>query len=210
MTGTLVPTRLFRIGRPLALTRPGTRWPDAGPPAVLVIPRGGPLCEPRLMVLGDGPPHCVPGPLDFADVHVTAVHTGRPRRRTTDAAQVADVLLDGSAGPPGRLGALLERYPGCNVAAGAGPRGHAAAIRAAGDGFKLFTTSGHYEAPWAAIAGSFLYGWTAAGLAADELCHAVLIIGALAVPGRSGAGDLLVAGRVRLRASGLIDGGSAS
>jgi hypothetical protein len=214
MSGTLVPTRLFRLGRPLDLTRPGARWPDAGPPAVLVIPRGGPLREPRLMVLGDGPVRSEgePGPLDFADVHVTAVHTGGVRRHRRDRpgrdrAEVADVLLDGCGGPPGRLRALLERYPGCYVATGTGLCGPAAAIRDAdprGSGFRLFTTSGGdgTHALWTAIAGSFLYAWSAAGLAPDELCRAVLITGGLAVPDRGGRWTLLVAGGVRWHAAG--------
>ena len=201
MTGALVSTRLFRIDRSLALTRQGTRHPDGRPPAVLVIPRGGPLREPRLMVLGDGPVHGgAPGPLDFADVHVTAVHR-------THAAEVADVLVDGLPGPPGRLAALLERYPGCHVAAGAGPCGHTVAVRdagASGTGFRLFTLScgEGVRGPWAAIAGSFLYGWAAAGLATGELCRSVLIIGGLGVPERGGTGELLVSGGVQVRAAG--------
>ncbi|XVQ10270.1 hypothetical protein ACQP1W_48490 [Spirillospora sp. CA-255316] len=214
MSGELVVAQLFRLNRALTLTRRPTpsgcvaaagHAPHAA--AVLVIPRGGRLREPRLMLVGERPARAAvrPGPLDFADVHVID-RCGDPAGR-----EVADVLLDGPSFTPRRLGELLERYPGCGVAAGAGPRGHLAAIRAEG-GVHLVeasvapeasTRTGTDAAAWAAIGGSFLYCWSLSGLGLGELHRSVLITGELAVPRGGPAGCLAVTGRVRVRVDGL-------
>ncbi|MFC5754351.1 hypothetical protein [Actinomadura rugatobispora] len=213
MNGELVVAQLFRLDRALALTRrraPSGHRPAAGnrAAAVLVIPRGGRLREPRLMLLGERPVRAAarPGALDFADVHAVDRH-GDPAGR-----EVADVLFDGPFFTPRRLVELLERYPGCGAAAGTGPRGHLAALRTGSGGVQLVeafvapeTSSGTAAAAWPAIGGSFLHCWSLSGLGLGELHHSVLITGELAVPRGGPAGCLAVTGRVRVRVDGVGD-----
>ncbi|HEX2316203.1 MAG TPA: hypothetical protein VHJ17_20855 [Thermomonospora sp.] len=193
----LVLTRLHRLRRPLCLTRGHA----GGDPAVLVIPRGGRLREPRLAVVtalcpwasAGGNAHVVARFDDFAD---------RDRR------ELADVLV-GQATRPSRSPAertlrVLAHYPGCAVAVGRSPSGCLAALR---DG-PLVGISGPVAPPWPAVYGSFLHCWTTEGLALDDLARAVVIVGRLPVDGPPA---LAVAGRARLGpATPAITGRAAS
>jgi hypothetical protein len=100
------------------------------------------------------------------------------------------------------------------VAAGAGSRGHLAAVRTEGGVHlvKAFVApeasagAGAGAAVWTAIGGSFLYCWSLSGLGLGELHRSVLITGELVVPPGGPAGCLAVTGRVRVRVDGLWDG----
>ncbi len=217
--GGLVVTRLFALDRVLCLTRPDGGG-ESGSPAVLTIPRGGRPHEPRLLLFGEqdardtarlGVPLCT-------DAHVVADCDGRHGRRRdagpdpragTDRRDLADVLVDRVLHVPfglrDRLRRTLDRYPGCSVAVGRRPRGHLVVTR---DG-SVVSTRGPSSADelWAPICGSFLYCWTAAGLAVAELPRTVLVVGRFRASAGAGPGYLETVGRVQVTA--LPDGHDA-
>ncbi|MBE1535875.1 hypothetical protein [Actinomadura algeriensis] len=191
-------TRLCRLGRVLGLAR-GPR--PGGTPAVLVIPRGGRLHAPRLVLFGgpDAPAPHVPGSPAPADAH-TVAHLdglgGAARRES------ADVLVGRAPRPPfgaARLRRVLERHPGCGVAVAAGRDGPTAALRG-GETVRAHGTA----APWpcaegpvgAGPFGSLLFAWTAAGLTVGDLAGAVVIAGTLGARDLGRSGALHVSGRI--------------
>jgi hypothetical protein len=210
MPGELVATRLFALERVLCLTRPHGGH-ETGSPAVLTIPRGGRPHEPRLLLFGErcgqdaarlGVPLCT-------DTHVVVYRDGRRGRRRNggpgpgadaDRRELADVLVDralhASFGLRDRLRRTLDRYPGCSVAVGRRPGGQ---LAVAWDGSVVSTRcpSSTYEV-WAPICGSFLYCWTAAGLAVAELSRTLLVVGRFVTSCGAGPGCLETMGRVQV------------
>ncbi|QFG26503.1 hypothetical protein [Actinomadura sp. WMMB 499] len=197
-------TRLCRLGRVLGLAReprPG------GTPAVLVIPRGGRLRAPRLVLFG-GPgapaPH-VPGSPAAADAH-TVAHLDAPAAAARR--ESADVLVGRALRPPfgtGRLRRVLERYPGCGVAVAAGRGGPAAALRGGGT-VRACGSAASWpcaEGPvGAGPFGSLLFAWTSAGLTVADLAGAVVIAGTLGASDRGRPGPLHVSGRISVVPAG--------
>ncbi|TDB92856.1 hypothetical protein [Actinomadura sp. 7K534] len=193
----LVVTRLYTLERVLCLTRPGDGG-AAGIPAVLTIPRGGHPREPRLVLLGDRglPAASRLGPPAVVDCHVVA-----SRGTTADRWDLADVLVDRPARVPvglaDRLAGRLHRHPGAGVAVAARPGGHLAVTRD-GAAVTMRGSPGTGEV-WDPNCGSFLYCWSAAGLAVAELARALLLVGRYTARG-TGPGSLETAGRVEVTA----------
>ncbi|GAA4136116.1 hypothetical protein [Actinomadura keratinilytica] len=190
-----VVTRLFALDRVLCLAR-ATGAASEGAPAVLTIPRGGSVREPRLLVFGDRDASRPGIPL-FTDAHVVA-------RYDHDAdegrLEVADVLigpdLRAPFRPERRLRRTLQRYPGCGVAVRRWYRGLLAAAR---DGSVVATRgSCGADAVWAPICGSFLYSWAAAGLSLAELPRMLLVVGRITAADAGRPGTLETMGRVQV------------
>ncbi|TDE20823.1 hypothetical protein [Actinomadura sp. 6K520] len=204
MSERLVVTRLHTLERVLCLTRPGDGG-AAGVPAVLTIPRGGHPREPRLVLLGDRdvPAAARLGPPAVVDSHVVAScrTTAAGGRAGADRRDLADVLVDRPARVPvglaDRLAGRLHRHPGAAVVVAARPGGHLAVTRD-GAAVAMRGSPGTGEV-WAPNCGSFLYCWSAAGLAVAELARALLLVGRYTARG-TGPGSLETAGRVRVTA----------
>ncbi|MEU9890714.1 hypothetical protein [Sphaerisporangium sp. NPDC051011] len=214
----LVEIRLFRLERALRLTRPpssaGTTGGLPGAPAVLVIPRGGSLRTPYLMLVTRGPRRCEPSPGErvFGDTHIVA-DLGGPA--AGDAHEVADVLVGASpaevAAPPCGPG-VLDGHPGCAVVVARCRNGCLAALR---DGpLVSITGAAGFQAaagPWPAVYGSFLYGWWAARMPLESLATATVIAGRYT--GRTEerlASSFEVAGRGRIRLVRRVPSGAES
>ena len=180
MSGGLIVTHVFSLEQDLRLVRtsgvPGGR--EAGTPAVLTISRGGWPLEPRLVLFGDRDTHGAArlGSLTFSDSHVV---TGCEDQADQGRRELADVLTDTAFRVPfgvrDRLRRRLERYPGCSVAVARRRGGQLALVR---DAATVATrSSSGADEEWAALCGSFLYCWSAAGLGLAELPKAALIVG---------------------------------
>ncbi|GAA1256995.1 hypothetical protein GCM10009677_04100 [Sphaerisporangium rubeum] len=197
----LVTAHLFRLEQALDLSRlPANGAAPPGTPAVLVIPRGGPLREPHLMILSvtcglRGTP---PGVRMFGGTHIVA--------QLNSAAEkwcgVADVLVgrDRRALPlrPGGVARVLDRYPGCEVAVDRRRHGHLAGLR---DGRVVsISEEGRFSSlsrPWPGLYGSLLYGWLVAEMPFDGLTEASVIVGRYSGPDSGRPRCFEVAGRVR-------------
>jgi len=195
----------------------GTAASRRSAPAVLVIPREGPLRAPHLVIMSPAGHHCglPPGRRVFDGTHIVAT-LDDPLDRTW--CEVADVLVAPRISwnvPESGVCGLLDRYPGCEVTVGghgagggllAGLRdGRLAAITEAGG------LSGG-SAPWPAVYGSFLYGWRAAGMPFESLATASVIVGRYAGFSAARIGTLEVAGRTQVGPARLraYDTGGAS
>ncbi|MGP4026006.1 hypothetical protein [Actinomadura sp. 3N407] len=197
----LVFTRLYTLERVLCLTRPeDAAGPRAGGvPAVLTIPRGGHPREPRLVLFGDrdaGTSRL--GTPAFVDSHVVACCDDRAG---ADRWELADVLMDRALrfpfGLPDRLRRRLDRYPGCGVAVA---RRHGGQLAVTRDGSAVAARCPPEAGEvWAPVCGSFLYCWSAAGLAVAELTRAVLLVGRFTARGAR-PGRLETVGRVQVTA----------
>ncbi|GAA0389044.1 hypothetical protein Acor_59720 [Acrocarpospora corrugata] len=171
MLDKLVVAHFFRQRQPLSLNRAPAIPPRATVPAVLVIPREGPLREPHLMVVtGTSPVHGLPPGDVLDDTHlvVDSDDAGDQARR-----ELADVLItrDGMAG-------LLDRYVGCAVAVTRQPGGCLVGLRH-GCRAEITGSAGLIAGadPWPATFGSFLYCWLAARLPLYGLTTATVIAG---------------------------------
>ncbi|GAA4182916.1 hypothetical protein GCM10022252_09590 [Streptosporangium oxazolinicum] len=236
MFGTLVSVHLFRVEHALRLRRippppatpapPGSSAPSRitvpsrtsatrgtaasrrSDPAILVIPREGPLRAPHLMILSPAGHHrgLPPGRRVFDGTHIVAT-LDDPLGRIW--CEVADVLVSQETSwnvPERDISGLLDRYPGCEVAVG----GHEA-----GGGFLAGLRDGRLaaitevgglpggSAPWPAVYGSFLYGWRIAGMPFESLATASVIVGRYADSSAARIGTLEVAGRTQVRPAHL-------
>lgn len=202
----LVAIHLFRIQGVFHMTRARPVQRVAAvvvrSPAILVIPREGPLRDPHLMLFtGTRSFSAVPpGTLVSEDVHVVA--------HLDDALgegwrKVADVVVGARGRPyrfPGdRVTRILDRYPSCAVAAGGRRRGCLAGLR---DGrLATITEVGGVAAgggPGPAVYGSFLYGWLASGAPLGCLTTASVLLGRYVGPVPGGPGSLEVSGRAEI------------
>ncbi|WP_405139880.1 hypothetical protein OG589_24370 [Sphaerisporangium sp. NBC_01403] len=178
---------------------------DPGAPAILVIPREGPLREPHLMLFTGARNFCAmpSGTLVSEGVHVVVrLGDGLEERWC----EVADVVVGVARCPYAfaaqRVTRILDRHPGCEVATGRRRRGCLAGLR---DGrlAKIAEVAGAGH-PGAAMYGSFLYGWLVAGIPLGCLATASVVHGRYIGSAAGGPGSLEVAGRAQIR---MIDPG---
>lgn len=199
MPGKLVSVHLFRLERTLRLHRlpPGTLASRYDTPAILVIPREGPLRAPHFMTLSHVRHHhdVTPGPQVFDGAHTVAGVDDLTDRRWRE---IADVLVGSGKMwnvPKNGVARLLDQYPGCEVATVGRGNGCLAGLR---DGrLATVTTAGGWSGgdSWTAVCGSFLYGWRVAEMPFECLTTASVIVGRYADP----SGVLGVAGRAQIR-----------
>ncbi|WP_436758140.1 hypothetical protein [Streptosporangium sp. V21-05] len=231
MFGTLVSVHLFRVEHALRLRRippppaasappgpaapsrstvlsrtPATRETAASrrsDPAILVIPREGPLRAPHLMILSPAGHHrgLPPGRRVFDGTHVVAT-LDDPADRTWCG--VADVLVSSGAlwNVPGNgVSELLDRYPGCEVAVGGHEAGGGLLAGLRDGRLAAITEVGGLRggpAPSPGVYGSFLYGWWTAGMPFESLATASVIVGRYAGSSAARIGTLEVAGRTQV------------
>jgi hypothetical protein len=138
---------------------------------------------------GRVPTRC-PGSAVSGEFLVADLHTVVP-----GLLEVADVICcparHGGDLPASALGQVLERYPGCAVAA-AGSGADECRVGTRGWPVVTVTVRPDYRGPVArpVLAACFVYGWVAAGRPATVLESARLIVGPREVSARSaGAGD---------------------
>ncbi|MFC4529308.1 hypothetical protein [Sphaerisporangium dianthi] len=208
----LVGVHLFRLKNVFNLSRadaaPRAATAEVAAPAILVIPREGPLREPHLMLFNGTRSFCAmpPGTLVSQGVHVV-VHLDDGLREAWP--EVADVVV-GAAGRSHpfaayRVTRVLSRYPGCEVATGVRRGGCLAGLRD-GQLVKIVEAGGPMAAtgPGPAVYGSFLYGWLAAGMPLGCLSTASVVHGRYAGPARGRPGALEVAGRAEIKLAGPV------
>jgi len=181
----LVNVQVFALTSPIALRRHAAAQ---GTPAVLVIPYGGAIREPRLTVFpreDRDVPHGAR--LLVADQHVVARCPG-----SGGGPELADVLVTRRS--PGRdmararTAGVLRLFPGAELAVAAHPGGCVALCRG---GPELDITG----AVRPARLGSFLYGWIVAGTPLDELARVAVLTGTVG----DGMDELAIGGRIRFR-----------
>jgi hypothetical protein len=225
MEHTIVAAYLMRVERPLTVIRPPARrgigasggshqahplgHAFACQPAVLVIPRHGGLRDPYVIVLGEANGGGRDVPLDgliTVDVHVVA---GADKSYDREWREAADVLIC----PRRRLAQrssrtmlerLLDHHPGCDIVVGSDRHGCLLALR---DGRTVEVTGAPRSVamswgPWAAVYGSMLHCWLAAGIPFGPLQGAFVIVGS-----HNDDGGFSVAGRAQICA---LPTGSAS
>ncbi|MEV7967854.1 hypothetical protein AB0O34_17965 [Sphaerisporangium sp. NPDC088356] len=192
---------VFHMRRTASMTRTATVRLSA--PAILVIPREGPLREPHLMVFTGTRGYCAmpPGTLVSEGVHVV-VHLDDGLDEGWREA--ADVVVGARRRPypfqAHRVTRILDRYPGCEVATGRRRRGCLVGLR---DGRLAKITEVGGSAAGAglgpAVYGSFLYGWLVAGIPLRCLTTASVILGRYIGSAAGTPGSLEVAGRAQIR-----------
>ncbi|MGW4638364.1 hypothetical protein ACWEN6_07545 [Sphaerisporangium sp. NPDC004334] len=200
----LVGVHLFRLQEAFRMSR-ACPAPVAEPraPAVLVLPREGPLRDPHLMLFtGSRSLRAMPrGTLVTEGVHVV-VHLDDGAGEGWN--NVADVVVGARrrVGPfaAHRVTRILDRYPGCEVATGRRRRGCLAGLR---DGrlVQIAEAAGQASVgadPGPAVYGSFLYGWLVAGLPLSCLSTASVLHGRYAGSRAGEPGSLEVAGRAQI------------
>jgi hypothetical protein len=192
----MITARLFTYDGGIAMQRT-TR---SGDPAILVLPHGGLLRDPHLLVVAaEGEP---PGRRVVTDRHVVMDDPGTAGCGA-DRRELADVLIVQSAcdrtGAVERATTALARYPGSGLVIAPFPGGCRAAFPG-GAGLDISDAAGRTvaEKPWPALFGSFLHCWLAARIPLEELEPAAVLYG-------TASGDrldaLAVAGRVQIRSA---------
>jgi hypothetical protein len=198
-----VVAHLFQPASPIRL-RHTTDHLLGGVPAVLVIPRGGTIRAPHLMVLS-GSPADVPMPVPIpayglaGAAHIVA-DVDNVRDRGVRA--LADVLLTRRVRQPAaaaaRVSDTLDCYMGCAVAVARSQGGCLMGMR---DGrLAEVTGAGGFHAdrePWPAVLGSLLYMWLTARIPLTALGAALVIAGHYTGDRDAGC-ELRVAGRVTI------------
>lgn len=188
---------------PLTPATRGTAASRRSDPAILVIPREGPLRAPHLMILSPAGHHrgLPPGRRVFDGTHIVAT-LDDPVDRTW--CEVADVLVGPEASwnvPEEDVSGLLDRYPGCEVAIGGHAAGGGLLAGLRGGRLAAITEVGGLPGgpgPWPAVYGSFLYGWRTAGMPFESLATASVIVGRYAGSSAVRIGTLEVAGRAQV------------
>ncbi|WP_030917558.1 hypothetical protein [Streptosporangium amethystogenes] len=204
MLGKLVSVHLFRLEHTLRLCRipPGALTSRRSVPAILVIPREGPLRAPHLMILSRVRHHrgLPPGPRLFDGTHTVV---GLDDLADQNWCEVADVLVGQKVPwnvPEHGVARLLDRYPGCEVAAVRHGRGCLAGLR---DGrLAAVTEVGGFPSgagSWPEVYGSFLYAWRVAEMPFNGLATASVIVGRYTGSSAGRLGSLEVAGRAQIR-----------
>ncbi|MFC4584832.1 hypothetical protein [Sphaerisporangium corydalis] len=206
MLENLVAVHLFRLQDVFHMSRarsaPRVAEGELSAPAMLVIPRGGPLREPHLMIFTGVRSFCaIPsGTLITEGAHVV-VHLDDGLDEGW--CRVADVVVAATRRaypfPAHRVTRVLDRYPGCEVATSRRRNGCLAGLR---DGrfAKITEVSGSVTAagPGPAVYGSFLYGWLVAGVPLECLTTASVVLGRYVGSAPGGSGSLEVAGRAEI------------
>ncbi len=189
----LVVPHFFRQRYPLRLSRTTTiAPPHSALPALLIIPREGPLRAPHLMVLTGSSVGGLPrGDLVTDDAHIVA---DSDDRRDQGWHEIADVLVTRQ-----QFAGVLDRYVGCAVAVARGDQGcligtrHGLVAEITGTAGLMAGTD-----PWPATFGSFLYCWLTAKLPLASLASAAIIAGRYIHSPGSEPGEMDVAGRARI------------
>ncbi|GAA1020104.1 hypothetical protein Aple_037900 [Acrocarpospora pleiomorpha] len=190
MLDKLVVAHFFGQRQPLSLNRTPPLAPCAAVPAVLVIPREGPMHEPHLMVLtGPSAADHIDMAGVVADAHIVVDSDDARDRRWQE---LADVLITRH-----EVAGLLDRHVGCAVAVARQPGGCLVGLRH-GPLAQITGIAGLLAGadPWPATFGSLLYCWLAARLPLYGLTTATVIAGHY----RDGR-HFEVAGRVRITVS---------
>ncbi|GGK63037.1 hypothetical protein Sme01_05140 [Sphaerisporangium melleum] len=211
----LVGVHLFRLREAFRMSR---ECPDPEAdaavgepaPAMLVLPREGPLREPHLMLFTGSRSFCAmpAGTLLSEGLHVV-VHLDDGLGEAWH--NVADVVVGAVRRaypfPAHRVTRILDRYPGCEVATGRRRHGCLAGLRG-GRLARITEVTGRQAAgaaPGPALYGSFLYGWLVAGLPLDCLTTASVVHGRYAArPDGAEPGSLEVGGRARISLTGSL------
>jgi hypothetical protein len=181
----LVNVQVFALQNPIALHRYAAAQ---GIAAILVIPYGGAIREPRLAIFPREDRAAPQGArLLLTDQHVVARCPG-----SGDGPELADVLVtrrsSGRDMARARAAGALRLLPGAELAVAAHPGGCVALCRG---GPELDITGPLRPARL----GSFLYGWIVAGTPLDELAKVAVLTGTVG----DGMDELAIGGRIRFR-----------
>jgi hypothetical protein len=178
---------LLRVTNALTLRHPPLPVRRGDPPAalhpvVLVIPRGGAVRDPYLVVLAraSGMREPPPTSLTATDIHVRARIDAS---RDISWQGMADVLVHPGKwprhAPIRRMALLFDRFPECEILAGRHRHGCLVGMR---DGRTAVVTPSSVlrtaaATTWPAVYGSVLYTWLSAGMPIGTLEDAVVIAG---------------------------------